>query len=844
MAGRRGGEAEGEKAERKGEEAEGGSDVVFSSGKFADLGLCETLASHIEEKLGFAAPTHVQQAAIPLVLAGRDLLIRADTGSGKTLLYLAPILHALQGRRQRVDRKHGTYAVVLAPTRELCVQIEEVAQQLCRRFVWIVPGRCIGGESRGKEKARLRKGLAIVIATPGRLLDHLRNTCSFGLAHLQWLVLDEADRLLDLGFERDIKEILSLLRDRPSQDSLIQGGGIQGASRKLQTLLLSATLGPRVEQLADVSLVSPVAVSVTGGSVRVEERVSGRQVGKGGRGEVEREEMRGGVGEREVERMGGIEREEEDEEEEEVEDAERFGGEGEEEEEEEEVEEEEEEEEQEVEEGEEGEEEDDKEEGEEEEELEEGEEVGDDNEGDDDDDLPLFMQALRAVNKAGRQERKERRETREQKEKEREGETAVLENGSKAGSRKAGESKAEGSEDKVNEEVAAGKKQASGSKGPADAVGRGSSQQSAGEGVEEGRRGEEERGRCQTRVEEQGGREARQGGLQEGPSGGGAFVFPEQLRQYVLTVPCRCRLITLIALLRSKLATSASSKVVVFLSTCDSVEFHATLLSSPSSISPSSDDTAQQQLQQGLLPAPVFKLHGNMEQKDRSKAFLAYRSAPRGVLLCTDVAARGLDFPAVETIVQFDSPGDAADYVHRVGRTARIGRRGEAVLFLLPNETEYLDELRSCHVDLLPMPLLPLLDSLVPGGSAEPARTNRRRAHWKELSPEEALANHSAVETWQEELEATVANRPALRELATGAFRSFVRAYGAHKGSLKRIFHPKRLHLGHVARSFGLSETPSVIGKSATKAAAALKRKQRVLGQQQKKRLRAATEAE
>ncbi|GJP84132.1 hypothetical protein CLOP_g14216 [Closterium sp. NIES-67] len=575
--------------------------------------------------LGFAAPTHVQQAAIPLVLAGRDLLIRADTGSGKTLLYLAPILHALQGRRQRVDRKHGTYAVVLAPTRELCVQIEEVAQQLCRRFVWIVPGR-----------------------------------------------------LLDLGFERDIKEILSLLRDRPSQDSLIQGGGIQGASRKLQTLLLSATLGPRVEQLADVSLVSPVA----GG-------------GGGERGDE------GGVGEREVERMGGIEREEEDEEEEEVEDAERFGGEGEEEEEEEEVEEEEEEEEQEVEEGEEGEEEDDKEEGEEEEELEEGEEVGDDNEGDDDDDLPLFMQALRAVNKAGRQERKERRETREQKEKEREGETAVLENGSKAGSRKAGESKAEGSEDKVNEEVAAGKKQASGSKGPADA-----------------------------------------GGLQEGPSGGGAFVFPEQLRQYVLTSPCRCRLITLIALLRSKLATSASSKVVVFLSTCDSVEFHATLLSSPSSISPSSDDTAQQQLQQGLLQRPP-----------------------------------GAGLPAVETIVQFDSPGDAADYVHRVGRTARIGRRGEAVLFLLPNETEYLDELRSCHVDLLPMPLLPLLDSLVPGGSAEPARTNRRRAHWKE-------------------------------ELATGLSRSFVRAYGAHKGSLKRIFHPKRLHLGHVARSFGLSETP------------------------------------
>ncbi|CAI5468026.1 unnamed protein product, partial [Closterium sp. Yama58-4] len=805
------GEAEGGAAERKGAEAEGGSGVVFSSGRFADLGLCETLATHIEdktsppslnlptplrtslrppryspstpvaEKLGFAAPTHVQQAAIPHVLAGRDLLIRADTGSGKTLLYLTPILHALQACRQRVDRKHGTYAVILAPTRELCVQIEEVAQQLCRRFVWIVPGRCIGGESRGKEKARLRKGLAIVIATPGRLLDHLRNTCSFGLSRLRWLVLDEADRLLDLGFERDIKEIIALLRERLSQDGLMQGGSAQGASRKLQTMLLSATLGPRVEQLADVSLVSPVAVSVTGGSVRVEERVSGRPVGRGGGGVEEREGKGGGVGERELGELGGEERgeeeEEEVEEEMEEEQGEEYEEEVEEEEEEDEEEEESKEEEQEEQEAEEGEVEED----DEEEELEEGEE------------------ALRAVKKAGRAERKEKKE--ERKEQRTEQKEHKQEKGQK-GKRSEGE---DGVLDKGGSEGGVGKAESKkgGAAGMAVAQAgtQGALQGGSRKGVGEEGRGEEERGGVEDRVrdEERGGgkarvEERREGGvLEEGPSGGGSFVFPEQLKQFVLTVPCRCRLITLIALLRSKLATSASSKV-------DHVSYpahppHPTPFNAPNQ--PPADHECE--------------LHGNMEQKDRSKAFLAYRSAPRGVLLCTDVAARGLDFPAVETIVQFDSPGDAADYVHRVGRTARIGRKGEAVLFLLPNETEYLDQLRSCNVHLLPMPLLPLLDSLLPGNSFEPARTNRRRPAWKEVSPEEALANHSAVETWQEELESTVGRQSALRELATGAFRSFVRAYGAHKGSLKKIFHPKRLHLGHVARSFGFPSEPKSV---------------------------------
>ncbi|KAL4392213.1 hypothetical protein AHAS_Ahas03G0322600 [Arachis hypogaea] len=141
------------------------------------------------EKLGFEVPTLVQAQAIPVILAGRHALINAATGTGKTVAYLAPLIHHLQNYDTCIQRSDGTFGnVVLVSTCELCLQVYEI------RFHWIVPGYVMGGENRSKEKARLRKGISVLIATPGRLLDHLKNTSSFLYTKLCWIIFDEADR--------------------------------------------------------------------------------------------------------------------------------------------------------------------------------------------------------------------------------------------------------------------------------------------------------------------------------------------------------------------------------------------------------------------------------------------------------------------------------------------------------------------------------------------------------------------------------------------------------------------------------------------------------------------------
>lgn len=110
------------------------------------------------ERLGFKAPTLVQAQAIPVILSGRHVLVNAATGTGKTVAYLAPVIHHLSLHQPRIQRCDGTFALVLVPTRELCLQVHEILHKLLHRFHWIVPGYVMGGENRDKEKARLRKG--------------------------------------------------------------------------------------------------------------------------------------------------------------------------------------------------------------------------------------------------------------------------------------------------------------------------------------------------------------------------------------------------------------------------------------------------------------------------------------------------------------------------------------------------------------------------------------------------------------------------------------------------------------------------------------------------------------
>lgn len=149
----------------------------------------------------------------------------------------------LQQLTPRLSRDDGTYAVVLAPTKELAAQLFDEAWRVCAaRFRWIVPGILSGGRKKKAEKATLRKGVTLLVATPGRLLDHLRTTEAFRSAHLRWIVLDEADRLLDHGFEHDLSEIVSLLRERASA---------LPAGQRVQTIMTSATLHASMRAVAE-----------------------------------------------------------------------------------------------------------------------------------------------------------------------------------------------------------------------------------------------------------------------------------------------------------------------------------------------------------------------------------------------------------------------------------------------------------------------------------------------------------------------------------------------------------------------------------------------------------------
>ncbi|XP_035543680.1 DEAD-box ATP-dependent RNA helicase 17-like [Juglans regia] len=235
---------------------------IFASCSFSSLGLHPTLCDELRERMDFEAPTLVQAQAIPVILSGRHVLVNAATGTGKTVAYLAPIIHQLQEHEPRIQRSDGTFALVLVPTRELCMQVYEVLQKLLHRFHWIVPGYIMGGENRSKEKARLRKGISVLVATPGRLLDHLRHTSSFLHTNLRWIIFDEADRILELGFGKEIEEILDILGSRhdASADKEIAESYISDHPR--QNVLLSATLNEKVNHLAKISLENPVMIGL------------------------------------------------------------------------------------------------------------------------------------------------------------------------------------------------------------------------------------------------------------------------------------------------------------------------------------------------------------------------------------------------------------------------------------------------------------------------------------------------------------------------------------------------------------------------------------------------------
>ncbi|KAI3701371.1 hypothetical protein L6452_26388 [Arctium lappa] len=551
---------------------------IFASCDFSSLGLHPALCDQLRERMGFEAPTLIQAQAIPVILSGRHVLVNAATGTGKTVTYLAPVIHQLQKCDPRIQRSDGTFALVLVPTHELCMQAYETLQKLLHRFHWIVPGYIMGGENRLKEKARLRKGISILVATPGRLLDHLKHTSSFVHKNLRWIIFDEADRILELGFGKEIEEIIDILGSKlnmsESKENTVSGA--TGVVR--QNLLLSATLNEKVNHLANISLDNPVMIGIDDKKMQP----SSKQVTSLDSNEINTSELSG--------------------------------------------------------------------------------------------------------------------------------EVAIASNGE--------------------------------------------------------------------------------------------YKLPAQLNQRYVKVPCGSRLVVLLSILKNLFTGEASQKIVVFFSTCDAVDFHHALLSQFRGLSNLQSETETREL---FVGCNILKLHGNMKHEDRIKTFNAFKTEKSALLLSTDVSARGLDFPKVRCIIQYDSPGEATEYVHRVGRTARLGERGDSLLFLQPIEADYLQELKKHGVLLTEYPLLKLLDGFPLYGLKQ---------HVKKFV---SIEMHPWVLCLQRSLEFFISTEVMMKKLGQNAFCSWVRAYSAHRGDLKSIFMVKKLHLGHVAKSFALKEQPSLVGRSVQK---------------------------
>src|SRR5450830_82907 len=222
---------------------DGPIDIIKTSMTFSQLGLSDAIVRAVTEH-GYTVPTPIQTQAIPAVLAGGDLLAGAQTGTGKTAGFVLPILQLLSTRPapHSANGRKPIRTLILAPTRELAAQIEEsvrVYGKFSKQSSMVV----YGGVGINPQITQLKRGVDILVATPGRLLDHHQQR-TVDLSHIEILVLDEADRMLDMGCIRDIKRILALL------------------PRRRQNLLFSATFSEEIKTLADSLLDAPAMIEV------------------------------------------------------------------------------------------------------------------------------------------------------------------------------------------------------------------------------------------------------------------------------------------------------------------------------------------------------------------------------------------------------------------------------------------------------------------------------------------------------------------------------------------------------------------------------------------------------
>ncbi|KAL0113247.1 hypothetical protein PUN28_012416 [Cardiocondyla obscurior] len=597
------------------------NEPIFTKINFADLNIHPFMISNLEQNMGITKMTTVQQKAIPQIFLARDILIRSQTGSGKTLAYALPIVELLHKIRPKLNRNSGLSALVVVPTRELALQTYECFLKLVKSFTWIVPGYIIGGEKRKAEKARLRKGCNILISTPGRLLDHIKHTKALKLNNVKYFVLDEADRMLDMGYEMDISGIVNALKESYSNNVESDYDPMKMFKQNSKKLFTDQEI-EKISKESNKKFKSPddsdqIVNTSLSKKIKKDERHSNTD--KKSCSEVENVEstqssesqskrqtiLLSATLTQAVEKLAGLTMHN-----------------------------------------------------------------------------PIFVDAAK-------------------------------ENLEASG----------GDISELNEDL----------------------------------------------------------------------VVPQSVIQSYIVTPPKLRMVTLSAYITGRCQSPGQHKILVFMATQDMVDYHTEILSSILT-KPIDDDDEDSD---PLVDVEFFKLHGNMTQKDRTEVFRTFSQTKSGVLLCTDVAARGLDMPKVDCVVQYTGPISARDYVHRIGRTARAGCSGTATIFLTPSEIEFVRMLESRRIRIKQQDMNDILDKL--------------------LGP---FCKHNSVQAaaiaLQNDFENLLLEDRQLGAKACKAYISWVRFYSSYPRDMREIFNRKDLHLGHYAKSFALRDPPqriSGIGK-------------------------------
>ncbi|XP_011637904.1 probable ATP-dependent RNA helicase DDX31 [Pogonomyrmex barbatus] len=610
------------------------NEPVFTEITFADLNIHPYMISNLEQNMGITKITTVQQKAIPQIFLAKDVLIRSQTGSGKTLAYALPIVELLHKIRPKLNRSNGLSALVVVPTRELVLQTYECFVKLTKPFTWIVPGYIIGGEKRKAEKARLRKGHNILISTPGRLLDHIKNTKALKLNNVKYFVLDEADRMLDMGYERNISEIVSALKVSCSNDQ----SGYDAMKILKEHSKKKFTDEECEEMLKEDTIKSKIEENKT-------EENRKKQVYHS----------------------------------------------------------------------------------------------SDDNDSD---------QVVNII-----QTKKRKRDTKYS--------TVNQKSDSKTESVRNTERDCENQLRRQTILLSATLTQAV--------------EKLAGLTMDDpifvdaAKENVEMSGGDASEINED-------------------LIVPQSVIQTYIVTPPKLRMVTLSAYIAGRCQTPGQHKIIIFMATQDMVDYHTEILSSVLT-KPTDDDEDSDP----LVDVEFFKLYGNMTQKERTEVFKTFNQAKSGVLLCTDVAARGLDMPKVDYVIQYTGPISARDYVHRIGRTARAGCSGTATIFLTPSEIEFVRMLESRRIRIKQQDMNDVLDKL--------------------LGP---LSKHNSVQAaavaLQNDFEDLVLENQQLGAKACKAYVSWVRFYSSYPRDMREIFNRKELHLGHYAKSFALRDPPQRIG--------------------------------